>query len=110
MAHRNITGTFDALNEESAIVYARHISVDLAFDGTASVQVRVRSNGTNWRVVATKTATESFELGPRATPVEWSLRCSAYTDDFTPSTWSILPREPHTGSAVLWQETVSERP
>ncbi len=91
---REVSGTFTGTGR-SNIVTCRSASISMDFDGTATVLVQRRMDGTNWRTVKDGTITTSDELAYDAGAIcELSLNCSAHTDDVT---YYVKPDAPGRG-------------
>jgi hypothetical protein len=71
-------GTFAATGQ-SPVVVGQKVYVDLTFAGTATVAVEWQVDGTNWRKIADKTASEQFVIDAGGVPVR--LNCTAYTNN-----------------------------
>lgn len=74
------SGTFSGTGN-SGVVTAETINVDLTFAGTATVNLQWKVNGTDWRTIASYTASAQFVFEAARVPVR--LNCSAHTNDVT---------------------------
>lgn len=73
-----ITGTFTGTGNSPAVASGK-VYIDLTFAGTATVNVQWLLDGTNWRTMSAKTASEQLIVESGGIPVR--LNCSAYTNN-----------------------------
>jgi hypothetical protein len=75
------TGTITANGQKSNPIVGKKVYVDLTFAGVATVAVEWQLDGTNWRKIADKTASEQFVIDAGGIPVR--LNCTAFTNNVT---------------------------
>ena len=76
-----VTGTFEEVDTNSDPITARLVNIDLTFDGTATVNLQWKVDGTNWRTIESYTASDQIVFEAARVPLR--LNCSAYTNDVT---------------------------